>query len=132
MKLSPTGNFLVMKHFVLGVFWIASLVLGSGCVVHSNPGGGTVQAGSSAFVIRNESAVAICYVKISPSADQNWGPDRLGASEVISPGQERGWEFPSGYYDFQLQDCNRAVIMERRQLAFESNDGFVLTFRAPE
>lgn len=131
MKFLSPGNFPTMKQLALGALLISSLLFGSGCVVHANPGG-TVPAGSSAFVIRNASAVAICYVKISPSADQNWGPDRLGSSEVISPGQERGWEFPSGYYDFQLQDCNRSVIMERRQLAFEAADGLVLTFRAPE
>ncbi|MEZ4252470.1 MAG: hypothetical protein R3B99_30030 [Polyangiales bacterium] len=76
--------------------------------------------------------MAICYVNISSSSDGNWGPDRLGPSEVISPGQERGWELPAGYYDLRLQDCDRRVIMDRRQLPFSSDDGLVLTFRAPE
>lgn len=116
---------------------LAWSVLGLGCFGSSQGGGGTTvvhsgSSGDSSFIVKNVSAVSVCYVNISPTAASNWGPDRLGSTETIPPDNERGWRFPSGYYDFRLQDCNRRTIMERRQLAFPANDGLVLTFRAPE
>ena len=125
-----------------GVLSFVALMSSSGCfapaaapVNNGGNGGGNGYVsggGRSAFVIKNQSAVTICYVNISPTQSSNWGPDRLGSRETIQPGQERGWSFDSGYYDFRLQDCNHRTIMERRSMAFEGRDGLVLTFRRPE
>ena len=117
----------------LGLALMGFLALGlSACGGGGGGGATTGPGGNSAFVIRNQSQLTICYVNISPSSDSNWGPDRLGPSEVISPGVERGWEFPAGSYDFQLLDCNRNELMRRQHVAFPPRDGLVLTFRRAE
>lgn len=88
--------------------------------------------GRAAFIIRNESSVPICYVNISMSADSNWGPDRLGATETIQPGIERAWTMNAGQYDYRLLDCDRRTMMQRMNTAVPAGDGLIVTFRSPE
>lgn len=112
---------------------IGGMALALGC-------GGTrtvvVQQGAppatSELLIRNRSAVQICFVRFSPTSDPNWGPDRLGAQEIITPGQDRGWRVPADTYDFQLIDCGQRVLMERRGEPIGSNQRRTVTFRVPE
>ena len=118
-----------------GVPWVLGLVallLVAGC-------GGrrravVVQTGYAAgeFVVVNESGMTICYVNFSSSNDPNWGPDQLGPSEVINPGQVRGWQVAPDYYDFRLLDCSRRTLMERRGESIGAGARRTVTFRTPE
>ena len=119
------------KRWTLGMLVAGAVALAAGC------GGRTVivqgQASANAeFLIVNESSSTICYVHFSPTTDPNWEADRLGATEVINPGQQRGWAVPADTYDFQLQDCNHRVLMERRQEPVGSGQRRTVTFRVPE
>lgn len=92
-------------------------------------GGG---GGEAVFMIENRSYIPICYVNFSPTTDRYWGPDQLGASEVIHPGTDRGWRIVPNYYDYRLVDCNRNTVMERRNVAIPAGQQLTVTFRTPE
>lgn len=62
--------------------------------------------------LANESFDEICFVRISLSEAQSWGPDELGPTETIPPGALRIFELPGGIYDFQVFDCNADLIIE--------------------
>ncbi len=121
----------VGRRWGLGFLVAGAIALSAGC------GGRTViiegaAAANSEFLILNQSEFTICYVHFSPTTDPNWGHDRLGPSEVINPGHERGWAVPADTYDFQLQDCNHRVLMERRGEPIGSGQRRTVTFRVPE
>lgn len=105
----------------------------SGCFMHagSTPVTGPVQTsggtGTSAIVIANQGASAICYVHISPSETDDWGPDRLATSETIASGDTRGWSVDPGNWDIQLQDCNSNTLLEERDIAV-SGAGIQITY----
>lgn len=116
----------------------AAATLAMGCIVPVAQGGSqdatrvVVGGGARAiFEIDNRSAESICYVHLSPTTDSNWGPDRLGSTEVIGSGVNRSWTLPVGNYDFQLQDCDHQRMMERRGIGIGSN-GLVITYRVRE
>lgn len=118
------------KRSTLWLLAIGAFVFATAC------GGGrtvVVEANANAeFMILNESAMTICYVNFSPTTDPMWGQDRLGATEVIAPGQSRGWRVPADTYDFRLLDCNQRTLMERRGEPIGSNQRRTVTFRVPE
>ena len=119
------------RRWTLGFLVAGALAMAVGC------GGRTVivqasAAANSEFLIVNQSQFTICYVHFSPTSDPNWGADRLGPTEVVNPGQQRGWAVPADTYDFQLQDCNHRVLMERRREPVGSGQRRTVTFRVPE
>ena len=95
------------------------------------PGGGGAAANAE-LVVSNESGRTICYVNFSPTTDPMWGPDRLGSTETIPPGQVRGWQVPADTYDFRLMDCDQRTLMERRQQPIGSGQRRTVTFRRAE
>ena len=61
--------------------------------------------------IVNESNATICYVYISPSTSDDWGPDWLGASEMIEPGFAMVFYVEVGEtLDMQLEDCDGNIL----------------------
>ena len=46
----------------------------------------------------------IWTVAISPAGSDNWGDDRLGASEVLAFGASKEFDLTSGKYDLRVQD----------------------------
>jgi S1-C subfamily serine protease len=62
--------------------------------------------------IVNQSPDTICFVLISLSEAQDWGPDELGSTEVISPGDSRVFELPGATYDIQTFDCDVGLVFE--------------------
>jgi len=101
---------LISKAFVLAA---AVALFAAGCVIRSGPGvSSTVPSGTSgvssgaAIVIANQSDGNICIVKFSPSSQSTWGPDQLGATEQILPGQSRGWTVTPGTWDVRAEDCS--------------------------
>ncbi len=67
---------------------------------------------SQELEIVNDGLETICFVLISLSDAQDWGPDELGETEVIEPGASRTFEVPGAFYDIQGFDCSRGVIFE--------------------
>jgi hypothetical protein len=118
---------------LLGAALLPAL-LATGCVVRQQQPAVMApqpQAANAAFVVENRSAESICYVNISATSDSAWGPDRLGSSETIPPGTDRGWTMPVGYYDFRFLDCNQQTMMERRSVGV-GDTGVTVTFRVRE
>jgi S1-C subfamily serine protease len=60
----------------------------------------------------NDSFDTICFVLISLSEAQDWGPDELGPTEVINPGESRVFELPGATYDIQAFDCDFDLVFE--------------------
>ena len=94
--------------FVSGVTLIAALVLGalSGCVVSGNGEGGgqySASVGQGTLAVRNASNTSIFWVRFSPTTDQQWGEDRLGFGETISPGETYRWSVPPGDYNVKIE-----------------------------
>lgn len=92
---------------------VATAAVLTGCVIRSGPGVSTNiptnasgDTSGSAIVIVNNSDHNVCKVRFSPSSVSQWGPDRLGSSEQILPGQARGWNVGPGTWDVLLQDCS--------------------------
>jgi hypothetical protein len=61
--------------------------------LHVSPPAPPVQ---HAFVLDNETTVAIAHVQISPSTDDAWGSDWLQPSETIKPGATRTFQVQGG------------------------------------
>lgn len=98
----------VSKAVVLAA---AVAVSASACVIKVNrsgtvPQGATGSTSGSTIVIANQSSENICVVRFSSSSDSNWGPDQLGETEQILPGQARGWPVSAGTYDVRAEDCS--------------------------
>ena len=73
----------------------------------------------------NETPDAICFVLISLSEAQNWGPDELGPTETIPAGGSRVFELPGGIYDIQAFDCNADMVIE--EFFFDLTESQVFT-----
>jgi hypothetical protein len=72
--------------------------------------------GPSTVRIVNEMSVDICFVRISPSTDQYWGSDWLGANVIQAGGQ---YEFPvppGDTYDLRVEDCEGTALAESYQI----------------
>jgi len=65
------------------------------------------------FTLVNDSGEKVCYAYIAPSQAENWGQDRLGSEESVSPGERREFQFASGTYDALLADCDGKTLMEK-------------------
>jgi S1-C subfamily serine protease len=73
--------------------------------------------GAISVTLINELEIPICYVFISPSTSTEWGPDWLGATEVIQPGASRGFAVPTGQnFDFRADDCDHNMLAEEYQI----------------
>ncbi|NJN66773.1 MAG: hypothetical protein HC884_08670 [Chloroflexaceae bacterium] len=51
---------------------------------------------SPLLIVRNLSEQTICYIHVSPVAQETWGDDKLEEDEVLASGQSRFFEFPRG------------------------------------
>jgi len=119
-----------VKRWTPLLLLIGALLLAVGCGGRRTV---VVQGGANAeFLVVNQSQIPICYVNFSPTTDPMWGPDRLGPTEIIQPGQQRGWQLPADTYDFRLLDCNQRSLMERRGEPIGSSQRRTVTFRVPE
>ena len=50
-------------------------------------------------LVNNNSSLDVWYVYITPSTESSWGPDMLGDSEVIQPGNSRLFRLGPDTYD---------------------------------
>ncbi|PJF21625.1 MAG: hypothetical protein CUN56_10120 [Phototrophicales bacterium] len=79
------------------------------------------------FLLQNHSDQVICYVFISPTTSNEWGPDQLGQEEVITQDGSRAWQVIPGFYDVLLQDCDRNTLDDIRNIDM-TTDGYTLTY----
>jgi hypothetical protein len=91
----------------------------------NNPSEG---ASSPMLVIRNLSEQTICYIQVSPVAQETWGEDKLESDEVLEPGRSRFFEFPAGSYDIRMLDCNGNVLYIAYGVTLESGQLYRLDF----
>jgi len=114
------------------VFVLDACIIRSGSGSTSAPSSGdlsTVSGGTDpALVVRNASSDTICFVRLSPASSDSWGPDQLGASETIAPGQTRGWRMAPNHYDVRLEDCSNNVLLDQRNVPI-AGDGILLTYQ---
>jgi hypothetical protein len=79
------------------------------------------------LTVANNSVEAICYLQLSPSEAQNWGPNELGTQEVIEPGKAQGFEIASGEYDIRMLNCDSDVLAEQFGIDVEHNTTYTLS-----
>jgi hypothetical protein len=73
----------------------------------------TLSADTVEFVLVNDSSVAICYLYLSPSSAEDWGPDQFGEDTVLEPGATftlTGVE--PGQYDMYVESCEGHTLEE--------------------
>lgn len=64
-------------------------------------------------VLVNDTEIEACYVLISTASSEDWGDDRLGAHEIVEPGDRRVFYVEPGIYDLWAGDCDDQVIAEQ-------------------
>lgn len=105
------------------------IVINGDFVVSAGGGRGGVEGAQGVITLINQLDTAICYVFISPSSSEEWGDDRLGDSEVLTPGDRRDFSLPNGTYDVAALDCDENAVVERYEvfldgsLALTAGDG---------
>jgi hypothetical protein len=94
---------------VLGMWLVALVVAMVGCTEQVQEPGGPLVGGpgermtretpeeeeemreevatTATLVVRNDSSATVFYLYVSPSVESSWGPDQLGSSNVIDPGE---------------------------------------------
>ncbi len=73
--------------------------------------------GEVPFTLVNDTPQSVCYVRMSPSTDNNWGDDWLGRRETIPVGGGRTFAVRGGpAWDIQIQNCGRQILAEARQV----------------
>ena len=93
----------------------ATLALMVGCGGSATAGGGrgttvaSMDANRVSVSIHNGSSQVVCYLRISPVSDPNWGPDQLG-SHVLNPGDSYVTAIPTGGWDFRAEDCSHNEV----------------------
>jgi S1-C subfamily serine protease len=79
------------------------------------------------FTLDNRSQLEVCYVHLSPSEAQNWGPDELEADETLGPGTERVFQTASGTYDLRLSDCDNNTLKEEYGIDLSTDSTYTFT-----
>jgi len=67
-------------------------------------------SGDIDVTIVNRSPDEICYVLMSPSAEDSWGDDWLGDNDTIMPGDTQVFSLDSGTYDVRVESCDEAAM----------------------
>ena len=60
----------------------------------------------AAFVFTNTGAAEICELYLSPTTQNNWGPDQLGGQTIPAGQQFTLKNIPAGSYDAKVVGCN--------------------------
>lgn len=61
--------------------------------------------------VENASSQAICYLYLSYADDDSWGPDQLGSSRILYPGNSFTLtNIRSGVYDIKARTCDGEVV----------------------
>ncbi|UPY37169.1 hypothetical protein [Sediminicoccus sp. KRV36] len=71
--------------------------------------------GTPALSLRNGTPNIINNVYISPSSQQNWGEDRLGATETLRAGATRAFSLPVGECLYDVRIVYQGNVAEERR-----------------
>lgn len=98
------------------------------------PGGGKGGGGSTGrpamLTLYNDADIKVCYVYISPTTEDTWGDDWLGAEETIAPGGSREFEVPAGTYDLRADDCDHNILDEQYGVSIAGTLGWTVAGEA--
>lgn len=72
-------------------------------------------------LIVNESSHEICYLYISPSDSEEWGPDWMGKDVTIPAGSTRTLQVPLGTYDLRADDCDHNPLNTQSGINVDAN-----------
>ncbi len=61
-------------------------------------------------LVANNSSHEICYLYISPSDSDTWGPDWMGKDTTIPARSTRTFQVPLGTYDLRADDCDHNTL----------------------
>ncbi len=95
------------------------MLIGTGCIRNTPNAILQLDRGEenvASLVIRNFSAVALCYVHFAPVGAGSRGPDRLGVSEVVMPYSARDFALREGTYLLEFEDCSHRLLFSRDSL----------------
>lgn len=104
-----------MKRVVM--FGLVGLLLVGVLACKSTSSGGQTSTSGVDIKITNRSPDDICYVLISPSAEDMWGEDQLGEDTVIAPGESQVFSMDDDTYDVQVETCNEEVMLTAAQIS---------------
>lgn len=80
-------------------------------------------AATGTLTIVNNTASTVCYVYISSSEDEEWGPDQLGANNTVpSGGSFDITDIPAGTYDLKATDCDNVTLAEQYGVTLGDQD----------
>ncbi|MEW6756509.1 MAG: hypothetical protein AB1505_36895 [Candidatus Latescibacterota bacterium] len=92
-------------HRYVGLLLCAAAVLLSGCGDDDKRPTATRAAAQVTLTIVNRlSTYTIYYVYVSPSTENVWGADLLGAGRTLAPGQSVSLRLAPGAYDIKVVD----------------------------
>lgn len=65
------------------------------------------------LTVINNSSIDICYLYVSPSTDDEWGPDQLGPETILYAGNTFAVEgIDPGSYDMRIEGCTEGDLEE--------------------
>lgn len=74
------------------------------------------QTSVAELTLINNTGMEVCFVLISPITSDEWGEDWLGSEDILSPGDSRTFQLPSGTYDLKALDCDEKIIAEESDI----------------
>lgn len=84
-----------------------SLIQEFGILMEAGPYTWTLSDIGVTFTIVNNSSADICWIYLSPSEDDEWGPDQLGDTNILAAGSS--WDITGiepGTYDLRVEACD--------------------------
>jgi hypothetical protein len=84
---------------------------------------------TATLIVQNDSSQTIFYLYVSPTIESDWGPDQLGASNVLPPGESFQLnDIPCGVqYDLMAADAYNEPLAATFENYFACGD--TLTWR---
>jgi len=71
----------------------------------------TETTGSISLKVVNQTTSDICYLYITDSGSDDWGPEQLGTDQTIAASSDFTiTDIPPGTYDLETEDCDHNVI----------------------
>jgi hypothetical protein len=77
--------------------------------------------GLATLELVNNGRTSVCYVQISLATAETWGPDWLGAEELVRAGVSRLFELTPDIYDLRAMDCDQNVLSEEYGIAVQGS-----------
>jgi hypothetical protein len=71
------------------------------------------------LTVINDLDVTACYIYISPTTEDTWGEDWLGATEILAAGRERTFDLTAGAWDLLATDCDQKELAQKMQVSIQ-------------